>query len=1637
LEAWVKPTSGAFSTVKPVLVKGYTSHAAPYYQYAVIMLDTGAYPKLIQLSLTIGGTLQQLNVTNSGWQYGVWQHIVATYDGSTMRIYRNGNQVGSRSQTGSLSTYSTPLAMGCFENLTKSSSYCLQGVIDEPAVYGAALSSTQVNDHYQAGSATIPVNTVAPSITGIAQEARTLVAGNGTWLNDPDVFAYRWRRCNSSGGACEDVPGAIGHLYIPGRDDVGRTIRVRVTATNSGGSESADSAASNPIGGLPLPTPPSYQEKVLDTNPDHYWGLGETSGTTGAALDTAGSSDGDYEDSPSTPTLDRGVGGPAVPGRVDEALHIGGSTGSPSVTGHVEVPANSWGMGGQQNFSVSFWLRWEGQRFLTGSPVNQGLIGNLNFTGQNGGWGVYLTPTGKVAFRRNTSGSTALETLISVDVGFWHLVTVTYDGSWRNIYLDGQPVAAVTDTSSLAGGAADLKIGRQDFNLWLSGYDGSLNGTIDEVALWRRALSPSEVEDMYIPPLDLPYAQTYGAETGCLDFACNVSHSRAEPVNTATGSYWTQTTDVELPGIGIPFRFARTYNSNDPAVGTLGEGWTHNLAASLSVLGNGDVRARAADGQVLEFTLQPDGSYESAPGGRSTLELVSGDYELTLHDQELLTFNAQGRFLSQVDENGNGLTFAYDGNGRLSTVTDAAERVVTFTHDSSSGLLTEIELPDERTVSYAYTDGRLTSATDLRGGVTEHTYTAEGWLETIVDQNDHTVVENTYDSDGRVIAQLDALGEETTFSWDPETQTSVTTDARGEEWTDVYVNNVLVETTDPLGNTTSYRYDADFNRISETDARGNETTMSFDAAGNMLTRTAPAPLSYEEAFAYDGDNNLLSHENGRGYTTAYEYDGDGNLIEKTEPGSRVTEYAYDPDTGLLLSVTDAEEKTTTYGYDADGNLVSIERPSGALTTMDYDVSGHMITRVDPRGNEQGATPEDYETTFTYDDADHLLTQTDPLGNVSEWEYDPVGNLEKVIDAEGRETEYVYDAANRLDQVIAPDETVTDYDYDETGNLISRLDAEEHETMYAYDDAGRLEQVVAPLGREWTYAFDENGNRMEMVDANGNATGGDPDDGTTSYEYDELNRLVGIDYSDATPDVTFDYDENGNRVEMADGAGTVTYEYDELDRLETVTRGSDVFAYEYDDVGNVTERTLPGSRVVTHTYTDDHELDTVSEDGQTTDYDYDPAGNLETTTLPSGNGYVETRAYDEAGRLIAIESAKSGTPIFEAAYALDGVGNPEQITTLSGTETYAYDLLDRLIEVCYQASCPNGNDPFIRYDYDDVGNRSEEERPAGTTAYTYDVADRLTERDGPGGTIAYDYDHNGNQTAAGARTFTYDLADRLASTTLSGSTIDYAYDGDGVRLEADAGPNPADITEYLWDTNSPLPELVRERDGSATALRDYLHGNDLVSMTVGGDPFYYHYDRIGSVTNVTSETGDAQWTYDYEPFGAARTTTQNDPNAPENLMRFTGELADPATDLYHLRARQYDPGNGRFLATDPLPPRATSPFISTYVYANDRPTALIDPSGMGAASVNSHSCGSLWCWLTSPRDWIHDRTDVLGAIAVVGGGSIMVGSVFATAGCAAATLPTGLGPVECLIMGSKTFSLGLAVTVTGSVVIAKE
>lgn len=103
----------------------------------------------------------------------------------------------------------------------------------------AALAFTTIG---LAATAAPPASTSLPTISGTAQVGQTLTATNGAWSNAPASFAYQWLRCNGGGNSCASVANGTQQTYTLVGADAGRTMRVRVTATNADGSSSAQSA---------------------------------------------------------------------------------------------------------------------------------------------------------------------------------------------------------------------------------------------------------------------------------------------------------------------------------------------------------------------------------------------------------------------------------------------------------------------------------------------------------------------------------------------------------------------------------------------------------------------------------------------------------------------------------------------------------------------------------------------------------------------------------------------------------------------------------------------------------------------------------------------------------------------------------------------------------------------------------------------------------------------------------------------------------------------------------------------------------------------------------------------------------------------------------------------------------------------------------------------------------------------------------------------------------------------------------------------------------------------------------------------------------------------------------------------------
>src|SRR3954447_7389010 len=121
----------------------------------------------------------------------------------------------------------------------------------------AAVTVLVVASFSNAASTAKPVNTAAPKITGnAAQEGQTLSASPGTWTSASTLsYDYQWRRCDRQGDGCSNINGADSSTYQLKAADVGHTIRVRITATNSDGSATASSGPTAVVRSNATPPP--------------------------------------------------------------------------------------------------------------------------------------------------------------------------------------------------------------------------------------------------------------------------------------------------------------------------------------------------------------------------------------------------------------------------------------------------------------------------------------------------------------------------------------------------------------------------------------------------------------------------------------------------------------------------------------------------------------------------------------------------------------------------------------------------------------------------------------------------------------------------------------------------------------------------------------------------------------------------------------------------------------------------------------------------------------------------------------------------------------------------------------------------------------------------------------------------------------------------------------------------------------------------------------------------------------------------------------------------------------------------------------------------------------------------------------
>ena len=811
--------------------------------------------------------------------------------------------------------------------------------------------------------------------------------------------------------------------------------------------------------------------------------------------------------------------------------------------------------------------------------------------------------------------------------------------------------------------------------------------------------------------------------------------SGGDPVDLIFGNFTYEQTDLTLPGVGLPVRIHRTYNSALPADGMLGWGWNLTYKLSVSQTATNTVSVTRGDGRIDAYTLEGDGSLTPPPNSAEMLvKHLDGSYTLTSRDFIVYEFASGGNLISAADPDGNTVTFGYSGS-QWTTITDASGRSWNLAYNPQ-GRLESVTDPAGRSVQYGYdAQGNLVTVINPEGGVASYSYDSSHRLTRIEDANGHLYLENSYGEDGRVGFQTDARGLHT-FVYAANSTTY--TDPTGASSVIGYDSNYRITSrTNPLGGTTLLTYHVDGLIDSETDANGGMTQYSYDARGNVVTKIDP--LGQVWSYSYDARDNLLSTTDPLGRTSSTTYSASDHPLTVTDALTNTTAYTYDS-RGLLTTQTDALGHTTTFGHDIHGNLISRTNPLSHTWTYEYDSAGRVITATDALGRITGYMYNNLDlvvaTTLadsgvistTYDAVGNVISSSDPLGHVTSFVYSPANDLVSQTDALGQVTAFAYDDMGRQVERTLPDGTswhtmydslgrvvsettplshTVSYAYDAVGNLLAATDALGRTTQYAYDALNRLVVVTDTLGGVAGYGYDAVGNRTTITDTLGQASHYsydalnrpvsemDPLGNSSQQVYDAVGRVISstngagqtILYSydvagnllSTTAGATvlsYSYDAVGNRVVMTDTQGVTSFAWDTMDRLSQVSGPQGILNYSYDAAGNRTSLTGAGDPV-TYTYDDLNRLATVSSGGNPiAGYEYDAAGNMVEEQF--GNGVLTDYSYDDAGRLLGLHTTGPGGELMQTTYTLDAAGNRLAEQSADFTAGYNYDALDRLI-----------------------------------------------------------------------------------------------------------------------------------------------------------------------------------------------------------------------------------------------------------------------------------------------------------------------------------------------------------------------
>jgi RHS repeat-associated protein len=1048
--------------------------------------------------------------------------------------------------------------------------------------------------------------------------------------------------------------------------------------------------------------------------------------------------------------------------------------------------------------------------------------------------------------------------------------------------------------------------------------------------------------------------------------------SCGDPIDVGSGNVYETVSDYRTAGSN-QLSFTRYYNSlagSATFVIALGNNWRSTYDRYLNITSSGGVptavSAERANGQVLTFTENGGNWISDSDVDLQLTQTGASTWTLTDHDDTIETYNVnpsgEGVVTSIQARNGYTQTLQYNSSNQLTSVTDSYNRTLSFAY--SGGLLSTVTTPDGLVLTYTYTaaggGNQLTSVSYSTSPVTSQTYLYENTglpfgLTGITDEDGTRFATWTYDALGRGLTSQHAGGAGlTTVSYDDTTGNRTVTNALGEQllYKFTALQNVpkvseidRQATSTTAAATETFTYDSNGYTASQIDWNGNLTTYVNNAHGQptSITEASGTPQARVTTIAYDPTFvHLPDQISTPGLTANFTYDPSGNVLTKTLTDTTNTTAPYSTNgqnrtwtwtwsnflPASSLAPRTGVSELTQFTYDSSGALIATTNALGQVTKITQRTPGGLPrTIVDPNG---------VTTNLTYDARLRLLTSTlttsaGPL--TTSYAYDAAGNLLKVTQPDGSAFTNTYDAAHRL---IGTADLFTNgiaYTLDANGDRINTAVSNPGGTVTrrhsaTFDALGRLLNDIGGVGQTTAYGYDGNGNALTITD---------PLQRVTQQSFDALNRVAQL-VNPAQGNASFSYDPHDRPVSVTDPNGnTTTYTYDGFgDLIQEVSPARGTTVYSYDPDGNLTQKIDARGAIANYIY---DALDRVT----STTYPADAAENVTYTYDQAAGGFgigrltsvadavgTLSRTYDERGDVLT-ELRGSGASAVKllTKYAYDGAGRIVSITYPSGTAVvYARDSMGRITGVTAQ--------------------------PLGAANPTTVVSGIAYQPFGPPNALTF-----GN-TVAELRSF--DLDYRLTALADAGNNpvqgLTYGYNAANDVLSIADAVTPANSQSLGYDV---LDRLTGAGGGYGALAWSYdANGNRLTES-----PAAPTLDGLGSVTGLAynqagrlagTTAGAQQITqYTYDAFGqrlakvgAATAMTFFQYDRGGHLLEETDNLGNLKADYIYLDGRpiaEFNAGQLYFLHDDRLgtPQVATNSAQATVWVGNYEPFGALTAS----------------------------------------------------------------------------------------------